>query len=397
MADAGSGTPSKLVTPQFLIFVIAEFCYFGAFGMTVPVLPQLIRDDLGGSSFAVGIVVGIMALSSLLIRPWITPRVVTWPANRIVFVAASIGGLSFALYALPDQVWMLGAARLVTGAAQACLLVTVIAFITGQASDENRGRAASYVSIGPYLGLGIGPVIGQPISDNFGFHAVFVVAAIITVLGALPVLFIHSEVGERSTTRAPRFHRAAVLPGVVLALGAVGAVTMSAFMPLFADETLDISPAYVFLTYSAIILTTRIVGGGLPDRFGVRVLGPIATILIIVGLLGIAAAPHPVVLYAAIVPFAVGMALQYPVLMLLAMRDITPVQRPAAIATYTMFLDVANGLGGLVAGTFAALGGYRAAFAGGAGASVIGLVLLIVLVVRPRPASRRATATADAG
>lgn len=394
MTDARSDGPSKLVTPQFLIFVIAEFCYFGAFGMTVPVLPELIRDDLGGSSFSVGVIVGIMALSSLLIRPWITPRVVTWRASRIVFVSAVVGGLSFALYALPDDIYLLGIARLVTGAAQACLLVTVISFITGQASDENRGRAASYVSIGPYLGLGVGPVIGQPIASHLGNEAVFMAAAAITVVGAIPVLFVRSPAGASRDTKAPRFHRGALLPGFVLALGAVGAVTMSAFMPLFAGDTLDIPPAYVFLTYSAVILATRILGGGLPDRFGVATLGPIATLLIITGLLGIAAAPNAIVLYVFLVPFGMGMALQYPALMLLAMRDVTAVQRPAAIATYTMFLDVANGLGGFVAGLFAALGGYRAAFAGSAGASAIGLVLLIVLVVRPH---RRGRVSVDAG
>ena len=67
--------------------------------------------------------------------------------------------------------------------------------------------------------------------------------------------------------------------------------------------------------------------------------------------------------------------------MALVLSDVDDRVRPSAISTFTMFFDIAQGLGGLVVGIAAALGGYRAVFGFGALCSMTGLVLLVVLVL----------------
>jgi len=377
-----------MVTKPFVLLVSAAFCFFFAFGMTIPVLPPLVKDELGGGDLAVGAVVGIMALSSILVRPFIVPLIQRWGPSRVVLGAGVLGGISFALYAVPGEVYGLGLVRLLTGAVQACVLVAVLSHVTSTAPPEQHGRAASYVSIGPYLGIGLGPVLGQPLFDNFGSDVALSVSGAISVIGALPVLLIRSDrPKEAGGPKAPRMHTAAIWPGVVLSLGIIGGVGLSAFMPLYAAETFDTPPQYVFLAQAAVILSVRGFGSWIPDKYGPSRIGVLATSLIFIGLAGIAAAPNVVVLYVFVVPFGLGTALHYPCLLALTLRRVRIHERPAAITTFTMFFDVAQGLGGAVVGVFAAIGGYRFVYAGAAMCAVIGLVVLLRIVLPGEPAT----------
>jgi len=148
---------------------------------------------------------------------------------------------------------------------------------------------------------------------------------------------------------------------------------------------------YVFLTYGAVILLIRLGGGRIPDRFGAAPIGTIATLLIAAGMALIAAHPSAVALYAGAVVFAVGIALQYPALLALTVNRVPAAERASAVSTFTMFFDVAQGVGRAALGLVAALGSYRTSFAGGAVCALIALVLLRTWVVRPRHRSRRAS------
>jgi len=374
-----------MVTGPFLLLVSAAFCFFFSFGMTVPMIPPLVKQ-LGGGDLAVGIVVGVMAVSSILVRPFIVPQINRFGPSRVLFGAGMLGGLSFILYAVPGDLYVLSAVRLLTGAVQACVLVAVLSHVTATSPPQQHGRAASYVSIGPYLGIGLGPVLGQPLYEQFGFDVAFSVAGAISMIGALPVLLVRSPRQEAPTgVKAPRMHKAAIWPGIVLSLGILGGVGLSAFMPLFAAETFDTPVQYIFLTQSAVILLVRIFGSWIPDRYGPNRIGLVSTTLIVIGLAGIAAAPNTLVLYAFIVPFGLGTALHYPCLLALTLRRVRDHERPAAITTFTMFFDVAQGGGGAVVGVFAAIGGYRFVFAGAALGAVLGLIVLLRIVLPGEP------------
>ena len=55
-------------------------------------------------------------------------------------------------------------------------------------SEWRRAEAASVFSVAPYIGLAIGPVIGQLTYKSFGFTAAFVLSGVIAFVGALPIL-----------------------------------------------------------------------------------------------------------------------------------------------------------------------------------------------------------------
>lgn len=99
----------------------------------------------------------------------------------------------------------------------------------------------------------------------------------------------------------------------------------------------------------------------------------------------IAGFANPLGLYVGAVTLAVGISFLYPSLMTLVLDRTSPSERSSAVATFTMFFDIATGCGGLVMGAVASFAGYRGAF-GTAAASAIGALALLHLSVLRQPA-----------
>jgi len=385
-----------LVTWKFFLILVAGFAFFMGVGMTLPILPVFVHQELGGSDVEIGLVVAVQAVSAILVRPWITPRINRYGAVPVILSGASLGALSIALMPLAPNVALLIVLRLALGAAQAAMMVAMLSSVMAWVSEFRRAEAASVFSIAPYIGLAIGPVIGQLVYNVAGYEAAFGAAGVIAFVGALPVITLRSSdirIEDLSLlegeNKPPAFYLAAILPGLVLALGIVGMVGMNAFLPLYAPTLGYASVQWLFFFYSAIVLSVRLFGRRFPDRVGPRVTGISATVSIVIGLGIMAVTPSWPGLYVAMVPLAVGIALQYPGLMALVLSNVDERTRPAAISTFTMFFDIAQGVGGLVVGLAAAFGGYRAVFGAGAVCSIIGLVVLVGWVL-PRYSSTAA-------
>jgi MFS family permease len=281
------------------------------------------------------------------------------------------------------------------------VLVGTITLVTDLAAPSRRGQALSNFSVAPYLGVGFGPLIGESLAHAVGYREAFFAAAALSSAAVGPALFLPVarpeperdaepvrdaepwpglEVirrdGWRRRLPVPPINRAALGPGTVMGFGFVGAVAYSAFLPLYAREIGLDGVRFVFLIYAVVIIAVRTLGGGIPDRMGPFRAGTLATALTAAGLVTMASHATPALLYPGTVIFAVGVALQYPALLALTVNRVPDRERSAAVATFTMFFDLAQGLGGAVLGQIAVVGGVRWSFLGAAGSAIVALVVL---------------------
>ncbi|MGW0593743.1 MFS transporter [Streptosporangium sp. NPDC002607] len=373
----------RLVTRPFLGIAICGTVFFFASGMTIPMLPRLIVDDLGGGGALVGFIVGGMAVSSIIIRPWAPRFGESLGLKRTVLVGTLLASLSFIGYGIAPELVSLSLFRLITGLGQALFLVSAITLVTGIAPAERRGEAVSYFSIAPWLGIGVGPALGETIVQLAGIRGACLAAGALALVGVVAARLLPKkadEPGREELTerpgRLPRIQRSALGPGAVLALGMFGAVAFSTFLPLYTREIGVGGSQYVFLAYGMIILLLRLFGGRIPDRFGGAAVSTVATLLITVGLILIATVPTAIGLYGGTAVFATGTALQYPALLAFTVNRVPPAERAVAVATFTMFFDIAAGAGGALLGLVYGFGGYSGIFLAGAGCALLGLVLL---------------------
>lgn len=366
---------------RFVLVVVVGFAYFLGIGVLAPVLPRYVEDVLDGGGTQVGLAVGAFAVSAALLRPWVG-RVGDDRGRRILIVGGGLtAAVSIAGYGLPGGLAVLLLLRLVTGAGEAAMFVGAATSAQDLAPPERRGQAASFFSISVYGGLGVGPPLGEWLYRAHGPGSAWAVAAASCLVAAVLALAMPAHVPPdeapppRQRGWRAALHPAGLRPGVILALGACGFAGFSSFVPLYVDEIGldDAGPAFV--EYAAIVLVIRILGSRLPDALGTR-RGPLAALalqatgLVLMGAWGTVAG-----LYTGTAVFALGVSLLYPSLFPAVVDAARPEERSQAIATFTLFFDLSQGLGAPFLGTVVAVAGERSAFVAAGLLSALAFVL----------------------
>ena len=380
---AGAPARPRLVTPVFILITLATFAYFVSVGALIPTLPLYVEGPLGGGDVAVGLGIGAFSLSAVLLRPF-SGRLSDVRGRRLLLVAcAALVVLSVAGYVLVSTFIPLLLLRLLTGAGEAFFYVGAAAAINDIAPDERRGEALSFFSLALYAGLALGPVLGEMALGVDRFDAVWFLSA----GAALVALLLGWKVPDTRpegvvTGSGALIHRAALVPGTVLAASVWGLAGFSTFVPLYARELGLEGSGLVFVTYSSLVLALRLFGARIPDRLGTRLTARFALAASALGMaiMGFWAATPGLFLGVAV--FGIGQALAFPALMSIAVRGAAASERGAVVGTFTAFFDLAFGLGAVTLGAVASTFGYEGAFRVAALVALGGLGLLFLYAHR---------------
>lgn len=382
----GAGGTS-LVGTQFLLATIATFAYFTAVGVAIPVLPRYVRDELNLGNDVVGWMVALYAFAAIFSRPiirWITVR---YGLRILTIFGGVIGVLGFALQPLAPSVFGVGLLRIVAGLAEAAFFIGGATIVNNLAPAERRAEAASLYSVGLFVGLGIGPIIGDRLSENAQYSAAFLVAAGFVGLGTVLAVMLDRDRPDQivAPSKVPLFHPSGLRVGIAFACSVAGYVGWTSFLALRADEVGGVSAGRIFLAYSVIVLAFRLFGARVPETVGLVRCAVASFTLYVVGLLAAALLDGASGLWISALILSAAVALMYPAMLGIAMQGaFSDSERSATLSTFTMFFEVGAALGGIVLGQIAERFGYRAAFGGGAGVAFLGLPLLWLLVLRHR-------------
>jgi MFS family permease len=363
---------------SFAAVFVATFCGLLAIGSVLPVLPRYIHGPLDSGNLAVGVVIGSYAVTGLLLRP-VAGRLADTRGRKPMVVAGAIvvaiGGLLY----LPNLgIAGLIAARLVLGVGEGTVYTAGSAWIVDLAPPERRGRVLGLYGLAVWGGLSIGPLLGQLILDQGGYHAVWIFAAAMPALGALIAVTARDPFVPRAHAEPhPLIAPEAVGPGFAIALASFGYAAVATFIVLHLDARGVGHGATVFGAFAAMIVLTRLVIGNLPDRVGATPVAVAATLGEAVGLVLIAIAHSLPVALAGGLAMGAAFSLLNPSLMLIALGRVSESARGAAMGTYTAFFDAGVGLGAPLAGLVAALSDYEGAFFFAAAVSVASALLIL--------------------
>lgn len=364
---------------SFAALFAVTFSGLVAIGAVLPVLPRYVHGPLDSGDVAVGIVIGAYAITGLLLRPFagrLADRRGRKPAVLLGIVGVSLGGLLY----LPS-LGLAGVilARLVTGAGEGALYTAGSAWIVDMAPEARRGRVLGLYGLAVWGGLSVGPLAGELLLNLGGYNAVWIFAAALPLLGALiasrvPDPFVPNAHAEPHPLIAPE----AIGPGIAVALAAVGYAAVASFVVLHLEARGIDDGVVVFGAFAAMIVITRLIAGGLPDRVGPVRVAIVATFAEAGGLLTIALAQDLTVAIIGGAAMGAAFSLINPSLMLIALGRVTPAARGAAMGTYTAFFDAGVGLGAPLAGLAAALSDYEGAFVFAAAVAIASSVLSLI-------------------
>lgn len=113
---------------------------------------------------------------------------------------------------------------------------------TARVSEKRQAEAVSLSSAAIFVGLGIGPLLTEPLIKAGNFDGAVSVTIVASSLAAVVGFKIRREWGPTGEvprgrlTRAELFHPAALLPGFTLAAIILGWSAWSNFIALRADE-----------------------------------------------------------------------------------------------------------------------------------------------------------------
>jgi MFS family permease len=385
-ADHPSVAPAatRLRTPAFIALFGAAFAFFISGGMVLPVASRFADGPLGADSLGVGIAIGAFAVAALAMRP-----VVGWASDRFGRRPLLVGGglltvVALALHVVVASLPTFIAVRCLLGVGEAFFFVAALAAVSDLAPEERRGEAMNLGSLSVYLGLAVGPLIGETILSAAGFDPVWIVAAMMATLATVLTLLVPEtaptivapKAGPRA--RARLVHPAGLLPGFLILTGAWGMAGYFAFLPLYATEVGLDGTGSAFAVYALVVVGLRIAFAKLPDQVGPARLSGAALAVGGTGLAILALGDGPIGLLAGTVVFATGVAFMFPALMSVAVSRVDEAERGSVVGTTSAFLDLAFGLAPAVLGIVVGASGFGVAFGLSAAIALGGSALLFV-------------------
>ena len=377
-----------MITRPFVLVTAAALALFVYIGVMTPLLPRLIEEQLGGNEIDIGLNLAAFSIAAVLIRPKLGRFGERHGLRSTMILGSLLAAAATSACVLVNTRWGLLPLRGLQGVGEAAVFVGAATSISDLAPPGRGAEAASYFSVAVFGGLGIGPVIGESVIGRDRFDAGLLTAAGFAVLAACLATLTPAGIRHqhRESEPGPRFHRAAIPSGLVLALGVGGFVTFTAFMPEYSISIGLSGSKWVFATYAAVCLLIRVVAATVPDRIGHARAVTIALSFMLAGLAMLFLFPWPVGVFLSTVIVAIGISFNYPSLMAMVVETVPEYERVRAISTFTMFFEIGTACGALILGTLADLTSKRSAFLGGAAFCAVGLVVLWKVAV---PHSRR--------
>lgn len=352
-------TTAQSVVAALLPLMAAVLIAFLVIGAAMPVLPLHVHQDLGFSTFVVGLVAGAQFGAALISRVWsgaYADRRGTKRAVQLGLATAAAAGLLYLLSlrfaGIPLlSVGILLAGRAILGAAESLIITGATIWGLARVGSHNAGKVIAWMGMAMFGGFAAGAPLGTAMYDAAGFGAVAFLTTLapLITMGLIAPLEGAAGIAQRGAGILSVLGRI-WLPGFGAALSSVGFGAIAAFGSLlYAGQ--HWTPVWLpFSAYALALIIARLALGHLPDRIGGARVAVLFAVIETIGLagMGLAANAWIAAIGAALTGF--GYSLVFPALGVEAVRGAPPESRGVAMGAYTACLDLALGVSGPVLG-----------------------------------------------
>jgi len=226
-----------------ILFSILFLVMLG-FGIIIPVLP-FYAEELGASEEVFGWLMTSYSIMQFIFAP-IWGRISDRFGRKSVLLIGLTGYIfSFIVFALSTKIWMLFAARIMSGILSSATLPTAKAIVADLTTEEERGKGMGILGAGMGLGFIFGPAIGGLLTKYalFGLNRLatpFLFTALLAVVPLVLTIFVLKEsLNQEQVSRS-----AVTKPNFDLKQGTLTFVYLAAFVVSFTLAGLEGTFAY---------------------------------------------------------------------------------------------------------------------------------------------------------
>ncbi|HZW43886.1 MAG TPA: MFS transporter [Dermatophilaceae bacterium] len=389
---------------RFICVLAGMWWVFLSVGILIPLLPLYVNRTLVADSSVVGVTVLIYAVAGVLARPLAAAYLRRHEPWTFMLAMALAGAFALAATPIVHEVGWMYWLRFVGGFTVGAFYTAAATGLVRDTPPQRLGSALSYFSVPLFLGVAIGPVVGDWLTSAVG-HDWSWVASGLCMLMAVPFCLVGGRQPRRATpvgdvvvsgtpfgtpfgTHVPAMtrseiwrtvaHPAAGVPAVVLALIVAGWASFQAYVPLYGPALGLPATGTVFLTYSAVVIVIRVGGARLFDRLPLVEIVLWGAVANVIGLVTVWLWADVAALYVAAVLMAVAIGLSYTTLLRIALARVPAHEEGAVVGAYSVSYDIGAGLGAAGMGVLVTwTASYSTAFLGGAASGAVSILLIL--------------------
>jgi len=358
-------------TVRIVSIVLLTFLCYLSIGLQLAVLPSYVHGTLGFGSVLAGLAVSIQYAATVLSRSHAGRMSDTVGPKQTVLTglaACAASGvfllLAYAFERSPGlSLAALLPARLLLGFGESWVGTGCLTWAIGRVGSEHTARVISWNGISSYGGLALGAPLGVGLAQHWSFGAMGAAVLGLGLLGiglAMPRARVPVAGGHRLSFRSVVARVFA--HGMALGLGSVGFGSLAAFVTLYYASRQWEGAALALSVFGAVFIGTRLVLGGTLRRFGGFNVALACLGVEALGLLALWLAPNPDVALLGAGLTGCGFSLLFPSLGIEAVKRVPAGSRGAALAVYSVFLDLALAITGPVAGYISTGFGFAAIY-----------------------------------
>lgn len=348
-----SSSNNSMFTRSYVFAVIASHLYFLTYHASIAEVPRALADQ---PPWIIGIVVGAMGVSGMIVRPLVGVWLDGGNRVRMAKIGAIGTTVAFIGYALDLGPWPMTVFRLLHGLTMAMFTTALLAVVGASVPAARRGAGVGlFQTSGAVAQLYAAPV-AIALMDAAGVSTTFLLTA-----GAAFVALVMASLVRDShppavrTTHVPWrrrawVSRAALLPAIVFLSVTTPWGAVTAFLLEFADERSLANPGLYYTVVAVSQVVSRASVGWLADRMKPSMTVVPALVAASAGLFLLSVTHTQGMLLAAGLLYGLGLASTQTSLVALVIGRTTSAGLGSAMATYSVAWDVGAVLGGTVFG-----------------------------------------------